>query len=541
MARCTLCESRGLDHDKQVRLFESSIYATCVGLCQWDRMNGSLIHRLVCDWNQHWIDSKVRNILNLWPRDFLKTSMVERILIREWIKNPELRNLLMHASSKMSAEILPVVQKIILRPDGFAHYFPELVPDTNDVPWSKTEMCIRRKGNFPQASLEARGLTSTTTGGHFDRVFLDDLIDENIANSLADQRRAIISYEASDDLLDAPENELTFVSGTLWQGPFYPRLLKSGEFKVLQFGAEWDERFEAFLREMGEDVDALRPSPAEFEKAKRLGLGGPGIWERFWPTARLARMKKRKGFVSYNRQKLNVDVTDDEQRFKSEYFKDQFYNFDPDGRGIVVHDRFIPWGELYIVATVDPATGENATTDEAAIVVGGSHEATGMIFVLDVWHGRALPDKLSDKIFDTWTKWKKRGIKWVGVESQGFQATYLRWLRRDMVQRRQFFALKGILAPKSKAARIIDGLQPFIANHQVFFLRSHGDLISEATEFRVVGGRVMGSSPAILDCLAMQVRGWNVALDDSEGAGPDEDDDDQQPPPRQVRAYGLEL
>ena len=100
MARCTLCESRGLDHDKQVRLFESSIYATCVGLCQWDRMNGSLIHRLVCDWNQHWIDSKVRNILNLWPRDFLKTSMVEGILIREWIKNPELRNLLMHASSK---------------------------------------------------------------------------------------------------------------------------------------------------------------------------------------------------------------------------------------------------------------------------------------------------------------------------------------------------------------------------------------------------------------------------------------------------------
>ena len=540
MARCALCEAKSLDHDKQLKLFESSLYGTCVGLCQWERMRGSLIHRLVCDWVQYYIDSKETNILTLLPRDFLKTSMLMGIWIREWIRNPEIRNLLLHASSTMSEKVLPVVQTIIMRGDGFAHYYPELVPDTREVSWSNKEMTIRRRGNYAQASLEARGLTSTTTGGHFDRVFLDDLIDENIANSLADQKRAIISYEASDDLLDSPENELTFVSGTLWQGPFYPRLLKSKAFRTLHFGAEWDDRFEGFLREMGEDVDAVRPAPEEFAKAKRIGLGGPGIWPALWSTERLARMKKRKGFVSYCRQKLNKEVTDEEQRFKEEDFKDQWYNFAPDGRGVIVHDRMIPWTELFIVATVDPATGENDATDEAAIIVAGSHELSGTIVVLSVWHGRALPAALSDRIFDTWEKWKSRGMKWIGVESQGYQATYQRWLKRDMVSRRQFFALKPILAPESKAARIIDGLQPFVANHQIFYLRSHRDLIQEAIDFRVVGGKVMGKSPAMLDALAMQVKGWGVALDDEAIAAMKEQDEELQLP-APTRSYGLEL
>jgi hypothetical protein len=503
-------------------------------------MDGSLIHRLVCDWVQYHIDSKCRNILVLLARDFLKTSMLMGVWIREWIKNPELRNLLLHASSTMSAKVVPVVENIIVRADGFAHYFPELVPDTNRVSWSNTEMTIARTGNYAQASLEARGLTSTTTGGHFDRIWLDDLIDENVANSLADQKRAIISYEASDDLLDTPENELTFISGTLWQGPFYPRILKDKSFKKLVFGAEWDERFEDFLREMGEDVDALRPPASEFAKAKRLGLDGPGIWPEQWATERLARMKRRKGFVSYNRQKKNIEVTDEEQRFKEEDFKDQWYHHDPNGRGVLVRDRLIPWQELYIVATVDPASGENDATDEAAIVVGGSHEATGIIVVLDVWHGRALPDALSDRIFNVNEKWKSRGLKWIGVEAQGFQNTYVRWLRRDMVSRRTFFAIKPILAPDSKATRIIDGLQPFIANHQVFFLRSHKDLIQEAVDFRVVGGKVMGSSPAMLDALAMQVKGWTVALDD-EALAAMRDEDSELSLPAPVRSYGLEV
>jgi hypothetical protein len=540
LSRCSLCETKGLDHDAQVKLFESSIYGTCVGLCQWDRIDGSLIHRLVCDWIQYYLDSKERNILVLLPRDFLKTSTLIGIWVREWIKNPELRNLLLHASSTVSAKVVPVVENIILRPDGFAHYFPDLVPDTNKVSWSNTEMCVARKGNYAQASLEARGIRSTTTGGHFDRLWLDDLIDEKIANSLADQKRAVISYEASDDLLDAPESELTFVAGTLWQGPFYPRLLRSKTFRTLQFGAEWDERFESFLAEMGENPDALRPSAAEFAKAKRLGLGGPGIWSSQWPTDRLARMKKRKGYVSYCRQKLNKEVTDEEQRFKEEDFKDQWYNFDPNGRGVIVHDRFIPWGELFIVATVDPATGESDSTDEAAIIVAGSHEATGTIVVLDLWHGRALPDRLSDLIFKANERWKPRGLQWVGVESQGYQATYMRWLKRDQVSRRTFFALKPILAPESKATRIIDGLIPFISNHQIFFLRNQRDLIQEAIDFRVVGGKVMGRSPAMLDALAMQIKGWTVALDDEALAALREQDGEFVLPPP-TRAYGLEM
>jgi hypothetical protein len=540
VSRCTLCEAKGFDHDKQLKLYESSIYGTCVGLCQWDRMHGSLVHRLVCDWVQYYLDKKERNILVLVPRDFLKTSMLMGIWVREWMRNQELRNLLLHASSTMSAKVVPVVENIILRPDGFAHFRPDLVPDMQKVSWTNTEMTIARKGNYPQASLEARGLTSTIVGGHYDRIFLDDPIDENIANSLAEQKRAVISYESSDDLLDTPENELTFVSGTLWQGSFYPKLLRSKSFKVLQFGAEWDERFESFLREMGEDVERLRPSAAEYKEAKRLGLGGPAVWPAQWSTARLARMKRRKGFVSYCRQKLNKEVTDEEQRFKEEDFKDQWYNDDPGGRGVIVHDRLIPWGELFIVATVDPASGENMETDEAAIIVAGSHEQTGIIVVLDVWHGRALPDRLSELIFKAHDRWKGRGLKWIGVESQGFQNTYQRWLKRDMVSRRQFFALKPIPAPESKAARIIDGLQPFIANHQVFFRRNQRDLIQEALDFRVVGGKVMGKSPGMLDALAMQVKGWAVALDDEAIAAMGEGDPELQiAPPR--RAYGLEV
>ena len=62
--------------------------------------------------------------------------------------------------------------------------------------------------------------------------------------------------------------------------------------------------------------------------------------------------------------------------------------------------------------------------------------------------------------------------------------------------------------PKSKGSRIIDALQPFIQNQQVFFLRNQSALVNELLNMQIINGRVVGKSPNLADSLAYHAEFW---------------------------------
>jgi hypothetical protein len=62
--------------------------------------------------------------------------------------------------------------------------------------------------------------------------------------------------------------------------------------------------------------------------------------------------------------------------------------------------------------------------------------------------------------------------------------------------------------PKSKGARILKSLQPFVQSHQLHFQKGQWQLISELLNAQIIGGKVIGRSPNRIDSLAYHKWFW---------------------------------
>ncbi len=526
--KCEQCKARGWDHDQIVENCRKSIWWVAVAICGFERVAASRLHKVILRWLQEKLERGDKFILLMLPRDFLKTTMLASLTVWWWINSAELRVLLTHASGKMSAKLVPVVQRII-QSDACKHFFPELVPDTGKVTWNNDEMTIPRRGNYAQASLEARGISSTVTGGHYDKQLLDDPVDETVARSPVEIQRTIDWFGNSQYLFDSPKTQQMVVAGTWWEGGFYEHLLSAGLFTTLIFGAEHDERFTKFQKDMGEEF----PLPQErLDLARSLGLDSGAVWPEFFDEETLA-LRKRQDPIKYARQKLNRPATDEELRFKKDDIK--FYNWG-DEDTVIVGEEKIKMTDLLLTATCDPATGESLKTDESAINVSGFHPRKGIVVVLESWHGRVLPDKLIEKLFDTHEKWKSRGLRFIGIEEVAFQSVLKHWFKQEQMKRGIYVNVKPLkVGNRSKAERMLDALQPFISNQQVYFLRNQGSLINELVNLRIVNGRIIGKSPNEADALAMQGQFWRIHTQE-------QDEESSEPvyvAPKRGPSYGL--
>jgi hypothetical protein len=90
-----------------------------------------------------------------------------------------------------------------------------------------------------------------------------------------------------------------------------------------------------------------------------------------------------------------------------------------------------------------------------------------------------------------------------------FQKSLKWFLKRQQAERGVHFPIRPVSpGSKSKGSRIVDALQPFVRNQQVYFLKSQRALISELLNMQVVGGKVVGKSPNLVDSLAYHAEFW---------------------------------
>ena len=77
------------------------------------------------------------------------------------------------------------------------------------------------------------------------------------------------------------------------------------------------------------------------------------------------------------------------------------------------------------------------------------------------------------------------------------------------MERGQHFPIRPVKpGTKSKGARIVDSLQPYVRNQQVHFTKGQRKLVQELLNLQVVGGKVVGRSPNLADSLAYHVEYW---------------------------------
>ena len=532
---CEQCKAKGYDHDAVVAACKGSIYQTAVRLCRWDRIEGSIVHKALCDAIQKCYTDGPREVLLMIWRWGMKSTIVVSTIIWGLINNPELRVLMEHASADESKKKIKQL-KVIIQSDVMRHFFPQIVPDPDKVIWRDDAIEVVRKGNYQEASVEARGVYSTVVGGHFNAIFRDDPIDENIARSVVKTQQTADHYDNSANLLDTDESRFEMTSGTLWEGSFYPHVeekgLQSGEMKVIKFGCRVDDRYRKFMAGMGYKVTAPDGAP---------------VFPKYCGEEWIRRKEHKLGPVKASRQLYLLPATDAETRFTKLYY----YHAGIDGLDTIIVDveelrlkKVLKTKDAQLVATVDPGGGESEKTDKSAIVIVAWYPNEGLGFCLEAWQRRVLPDQLINHIFTLNEKWRKYGEIWWGIERAGLQSYLYRWLKNEVVQRQRGLSLHMVrLGNRSKPDRA-NAIQPFVVNGQLFFLKNQREMIDALTHFQVINGRVVGGSPNLVDALGMQadrlrLSGDRGRPDDEDGENWDEEEEAYTRPTVIQRAYGL--
>jgi predicted phage terminase large subunit-like protein len=349
-------------------------------------------------------------------------------------------------------------------------------------------------------------MESRVVGGHFTDHVFDDLIDETMIDSEVMQSKCVNFVKRSNPLFVNPAHDLRIIVGTRWPGEFYNWLLDP-EFNIFQtheillLGCYVDHRFRDFLESIGR-VTVLDDGSPIWPYNEKVGCG--------FSTEILEGIRKDSEY-DFTHQYLNMEVSDDMRRFRREDIK--YYSLTTNKRGqrcVLVKtetDTIVRQiDNLYRSMTIDPATGEGKNTDESAITVCGHDRQTGMVFVLDAWAGRVTAFNLIEKILSMAEEWDPNVVS---PEDVSFQKTLKWYLKKAMLENGIHFPIRPVKpGTKSKGARIVDSLQPFVRNQQVFFTKGQRKLVNELLNLQVVGGKVVGRSPNLADSLAYHVEYW---------------------------------
>lgn len=495
---CALCESLGRSHEEEKQKILDSPRQTGIVICGFDWLKDSKLHHALDVWFTNALNNGRRRFLAMTPRDHMKTTYFAiSYMVNLVIKSPEVRVLYRMASATEAEKTLASVVSILSTSDTLKHFFPDRVLDTKHpkVVCRADHLKVVRAGIYREGTIEARGIDSKVVGGHFTHQIFDDVIDEMMIDSDLVQGKVVNRLKRSDSMFVNPAEDVELIIGTRWPGQFYRWLLQDSgildEYESIVLGCYVDDRLHGLMKKAGIEDDYVDDTP---------------IWPEHFTMDTLETIKRKSEF-DFSHQWLNVEVDEGTRRFNREDFK--FYKLEKDNCVVNMDGKEykVALSSLYRTMTIDPATGENERTDQSAITVCGFDRHTGIIFVLAVWQSRCLPLDLINQIIDVAQKWKPHVVS---PEDVSFQKTLKHFLRQEMIQRGVHFNIQPVKpGAKSKGSRILDSLQPFVANQQMYVLRSHASsLVSEMVSMQVVKGKVVGRSPNLADSLSYHSEYW---------------------------------
>lgn len=501
---CLACAAQGIDHDQVVADCLASPLWTGVYLCGFGKLD-SLLHRSIDTWFTTKLAEGRKRFLIMVPRGTLKTTLFGTALtVWRNINDREARTLLVMAAAIEAAKTSDAVKRVHMS-DAMQHFFPNRMHDPARHTGKTGFLSLDRNGVYREHTLEARGATSAMTGGHFTWQIFDDLIDENMAESMKDQERVISFFRGSSNLLVDKVNDVRVVIGTLWQGPFYEWLLEDSgllkHYETLILGAEVDDRFRDFLASIGKETN--------------LKDGDP-IWPENETRQSLEYIKLEEGPLIYSRQMLNIPTLDEDRRFRPEDF--EYYEMHGldwrDAECIKKGDNgVILWKtkvkNMHRTMTIDPGTGVNKKSDESAISVCGEDSDTGNKFVLEEWAGNVQTHALVNQIIQMCKKWNPHRV---APEEVSFQSVIRTFLLDQMAREGVHYHVDPVKPHNRSKISRIDALQPYVRAHRLHVQEAHHRLVEELCRIQLYRGELIGKSPNRADALAYHCEFWNPAV-----------------------------
>lgn len=165
--------------------------------------------------------------LILVPRGHFKSSIVTvGWSIQQILRDPNVRILITNAVWDLSRKFLREISGLLtdksLLPEIFGRF------DGPGSKFTQDEITVsqRTRGTIKEATITTAGVETALTGGHYDIILHDDLVEENNIGTKEQIQKIIRFYQNSLDLLD-PGGKILVV-GTRWaMGDLYGTLIET--------------------------------------------------------------------------------------------------------------------------------------------------------------------------------------------------------------------------------------------------------------------------------------------------------------------------
>lgn len=197
-----------------------------------------VLHRWLCQ-----LLGVEEDILILIPRLHLKTTWVKLKIVQLILQDPNIRIGLFSITDKLVQHELKDIARLLAAP-MVRRYFPQQIPTpgNNYKNWERvtaTELTVKRthpRGYVPpeQATPQvfAAGLGTHIVGFHFDRAFMDDIIDERIVRSPTLMDQSVDWWQYMVPILEV--DATTTMTGTPYHySDLYAKIRREGQFRLV--------------------------------------------------------------------------------------------------------------------------------------------------------------------------------------------------------------------------------------------------------------------------------------------------------------------
>lgn len=440
---------------------------------------------------------------DFWPRGGFKTTLGTVVrAIQVILRNPEETILIEHGKLDKAVGILSEIRQHFEKNEVLRWLFPDIIwkrPDIHAPKWTEKAICLKRKGEYKEQSIQVASPETGNTGGHYTFIIYDDLVCEENINTVAMMNQVYEHFRMFRNLKD--ERHIKKTSRKWW--PWMERnqffgVKKKDElwapFRVAIMATRWDARDanSKIIDPKNEnwaglvDVNIVRAE----QEVGGGGIAGRGdgagrgkivsFFPKKFPLEELAEIKKTLGPYKYAAQFMQDPYPEDAQLFR----RASFGWWTPEKND---PNSFYPGTQvLWHYTAVDIAVKLDDADADRSVVMTCGVDAFGRYFMQRISSGHLTPQEVNIHILQHAKLFSPRLILF---ESTGAQATLLSYLRDEASTLGLYLPLKllprGGRNAESKERRI-QAIEPVLSAKRVFLRRgdpTHEAFVDEATSY----------------------------------------------------------
>ncbi|RMH43028.1 MAG: hypothetical protein D6694_07485 [Gammaproteobacteria bacterium] len=357
----------------------------------------------------------------------------------------------------------------------------ETEAEDKKIVWRSTELQVVRPFTMKEPTLMAGSIGKGSTGFHFDKIRLDDVVTKDNACDGVKKTRLLEWVGDLESVLDPPYVD-TWLADKLPPNAKHQALL-GGDMTVVgtRYAMDdWYEQLENDAEELGYHIYKRNIYKNTYDNT------GGYLWHEKWSKRLEMKLRKRLTAATFASQYLNTILLTENAplalNLDAIKIRKEQVVYNGDGYATITFNSIDASERIRLFAVCDPAVSIQQTADYTAFAIGGRTKA-GVLCVLDGFCARVNTSMLISTAYKYMDRWGIRCLHLETVSGFGHLAGAFKMAFAK-------FHPIGIVEVKprgEKVARIINGLEPLIRDNRVMFAESLTREMHIISQFQMFG------------------------------------------------------